>query len=91
MKYIFYSIAVTAMLVSCSGSKKGAWSDEDKKKADDEMQKVGSSLDILGDKKEVFIDCYLEKIEDNYDKCDAANTDEKGCAKLASDCMKEAI
>ena len=46
MKYIFYSIAVTAMLVSCSGSKKGAWSDEDKKKADDEMQKVGSSLDM---------------------------------------------
>lgn len=91
MKYIFYSIAVSAMLVSCSGSKKGAWSDDDKKKANDEMKKVESSLDILGDKKQQFIDCYLDKIEDNYDNFDAANKDEKGCSKLATDCMKEAM
>ncbi|MFM7682156.1 MAG: hypothetical protein ACKO7P_05350 [Bacteroidota bacterium] len=91
MKYFFYSIALSAMLVSCSGSKKGAWSDDDKKKANDEIKKVESSLDILGDKKQKFIDCYLEKVEDNYDNFDAANIDEKGCEKLAIDCMKEAM
>jgi hypothetical protein len=91
MKKIFYTIAVAAMIVSCSGSKKGAWSEDDKKKANDEMKKIGTSLDMLGEKKQVFIDCYLEKIEDNYDNFDAANKDEKGCAKHASTCMQEII
>lgn len=91
MKKLILFVATAALIVSCNSSKKGAWSDEDKKKANDEMKKVGSSLDMLGDKKQVFIDCYLEKIEDNYDNFEAANKDQKGCEKQATSCMQEVI
>lgn len=91
MKYIFYSIAVSAMLVSCSGSKKGAWSDEDKKKLNGEVKLFEFVFEKYGDKKQVIIDCILEKIEDNYDNFDAANKDEKGSSKLIDDCVKEAM
>lgn len=91
MKYVFFSFTLTVMLASCSGSKKGAWSDDDKKKANDEMKFVEFALEKFGDKKQVIIDCFLEKVEDNYDNFDAANKDDKGCAKLATDCVKEAM
>jgi len=89
MKKIITLVASLAFLVACNGSKKGAWSDEDKKKANDEIKKVESSLDVLGDKKQVYIDCYLDKIEDGYENFDAANKDQKGCEKFAMDCVKE--
>jgi len=82
-------IASVAFLVACNGSKKGAWSDEDKKRADDEVKKVESSLDVLGDKKEAYINCYLDKLENNYKSFDDANKDQKGCEKHALDCIQD--
>ncbi len=89
MKKIVMMVAAVAFLVACNGSKKGAWSEEDKQKAKDEVKKVEASLDVLGDKKQDYIDCYLEKIEDNYDNFDAANKDQKGCEKYAMDCVQD--
>jgi hypothetical protein len=89
MKKVLMMVAAVAFLVACNGSKKGAWSDEDKQKAKDEVKKVEASLDVLGDKKQAYIDCYLDKIEDNYDNFDAANKDQKGCEKHAMDCVKD--
>ncbi len=91
MKKVFLAVAAIAFLASCNSSKKGAWSQEDKDKANAEIKKVESSLDALGDKKQQYIDCYLGKIEDNYNNFDEANKDQKGCEKLAMDCANEVI
>lgn len=77
------------VLVACNQSKKGDWNDEDKQKAKDEMAKVESQLSVLGDKKDVFINCYLEKVEDNYTNFEEANKDQPGCTKLATECAGE--
>ena len=82
-------VASIAFLVACNGSKKGAWSDDDKKRANEEIKKVESKLDILGDKKQGYIDCYLDKLENNYENFDAANKDAKGCEKHAMDCLND--
>ena len=44
---------------------------------------------MLGDQTDAYLDCYLEKIENNYDNFDAANSDEPGCTELAQECMSE--
>jgi hypothetical protein len=89
MKKVLMMVAAVAFLVACNGSKKGAWSDEDKQKAKDEVKKAEASLDVLGDKKQAYVDCYLDKIEDNYENFDAANKDQKGCEKHAMDCVQD--
>lgn len=80
-------IVAVAFLVACNGSKKGAWSDADKKQAKDELKNIEASLGILGDKKQAYIDCYLNKIEDNYESFDAAQKDNNGCGKIFVECM----
>ncbi|NCA22962.1 MAG: hypothetical protein EBS86_17780 [Crocinitomicaceae bacterium] len=91
MKKIFLMVSAVVLLAACNGSKKGAWSEDDKKLANEEIKKAGSSLDALGDKKDAYVDCYLEKLEDNYENFDAANSDQKGCEKHAMDCATEII
>jgi len=91
MKKVFIAVAAIALLASCDSSKKGAWSKEEKDKASAEMKKIESSLDALGDKKQQYIDCYLGKIEDNYNNFDEANKDQKGCEKLAMECANDVI
>lgn len=92
MKKTFIAIAALSLLVltACGGSKKGEWNDEDKNKAQTEVDKVRGDIEgMLGDKTQAYLDCYLEKIEDNYDNFDAANADEPGCTELAQQCMTE--
>jgi hypothetical protein len=72
-------------------SKKGAWSKADIEKFDAEMEKIGSSLDAMGDQKEAFIDCYFEKIQANYDSFAEANTDGPGASKYAEECAAEVM
>jgi outer membrane murein-binding lipoprotein Lpp len=72
-------------------SKKGAWSTADKELAQAEIKKVESQLDYLGENKQQFIDCYLEKVEANYSSFASANSDEPGCAKLSTACATELI
>jgi hypothetical protein len=90
MKKSFIIIGSILLLTACGQtSKKGAWNKEDKDKANQEIKKVDADLSILGDKKQAYVDCYLEKLENNYDNFTAADSDEKGCAKLAVDCVTE--
>lgn len=92
MKKIILTVAVALVLVSCGqSSKKGAWSQEDKDKFNKEMEKVKGSLDVLGDKKQAYIDCYWKKVEANYENFEKANSDVSGCQKLAMDCATEAM
>ena len=71
-----------------SGSEKGAWSDNDKQLFRDQMNTV-QELEALGDKKQSFIECYLEKCELNYSSFVDANQDEAGCEALALECTTE--
>lgn len=67
-------------------SKKGAWTDKDHKKMRDEIAKVESDLEALGEYKQEFIDCYTERVENSYESFDIANVDEEGCKNLAMEC-----
>jgi hypothetical protein len=87
MKKVLIMVAAFAFLAACNNSKKGAWTDEDKQKAKDELTKIETSLAILGDKKQAYFDCYLDKIEDNYEDFDAAKKDNSGCEKIIIECM----
>jgi predicted small secreted protein len=41
MKKVLIMVAAFAFLAACNNSKKGAWTDEDKQKAKDELTKIG--------------------------------------------------
>lgn len=94
-KSILTVFIFTMFLASCATSagvsKKGNWSAEDKKKAQAEIAEVDSDLDVFGDKKQDFIDCYLEKIENNYKDFKTADSDLDGCTKHAEQCAKEVM
>lgn len=86
------ALVATTMLVSCGEvSEKGNWNEEDKKKADDAIAEIDGELDAFGDKKQEFIDCYLEKVEANYDNFASADSDLSGCEKLAEECVNEVM
>jgi hypothetical protein len=88
MKKMYLALVIIGLVIaSCGGSEKGAWSDEDKELARAEVNTV--DLSFLGDKKDKFVDCYLKKVEQNYESFDAANADEAGCTKLVEECTKE--
>lgn len=92
MKKTFIAIAALSLLVltACGGSSKGNWNEEDKNKAQTEVDKVRGDIEgMLGDKTDAYLDCYLEKIEENYNNFDEANADEPGCTELAQGCMEE--
>ncbi len=90
MKKFLIVFSAAMLLFACGEkSKKGAWTEKDKEKANSEIKKVEKDLDLLGDKKQAYIDCYLEKIENSYDNFLAADSDEKGCEKLAIECGEE--
>lgn len=69
---------------------KGNWSEEDKTKANDAVDKVKADLEvILGDQAQGYIDCYLEKVENEYDSFASADSDKEGCEQLAKECMQD--
>lgn len=93
MKKTFIVLASLSLIVltSCGGSSKGNWTDEDKEKARSEMNSERAQMDALigKEKTDAFIDCAVEKVEENYDNFDAADSDREGIEKIAEDCMKE--
>jgi len=70
--------------VLTNGSVKGKWSAVDKETFMAEMDKI--DLSSLGDNKDAFLDCYLNKLEQNYSSFVDANSDETGCSQIAQDC-----
>jgi hypothetical protein len=90
MKKIILFTAVALILFSC-GSKKGSWTEEDKKKASDYIKKSEGSLEFLGTSKQEFIDCYLGKVEKKYDNFDESIADSKGTDSLTASCFVEIL
>jgi hypothetical protein len=73
-----------------SESVKGNWSDADKKQFIADMEAV-EGLSTLGDKKMVWIECYLKKCEANYASYAATNQDQAGLEKIAMECQDEVV
>ena len=94
MKTTFLSLTALSLLIltSCGGSTKGAWNDENKNKAQKEVERVRGDIEgLLGENTDAYLDCYLEKIEDNYNNFDEANDDGPGCTAFAQECMSEML
>ena len=91
MKNKIFISTLTLLLLSCNGSKKGAWSLEDKKKASNGIKESEGSLEFLGSNKQQFIDCYLEKVESTYENFDEAHVDSKGCDDLTASCLEAVL
>ena len=74
--------------VFANGSVKGKWSDSDKTRFKGEMDKL-KELDGLGEMKNKWVDCYLEKCEARYASFYEADHDRSGANKaLATECNK---
>ncbi len=69
------------------GSEIGKWSERDKKLYFDEMNKTDFST--LGDVKDDYINCYLNKLENNFQSIRLANLDTLKCETLALECASE--
>jgi hypothetical protein len=90
-KLLFISLSVLVLASCGSGSKKGAWSDADKKKFDKTMEDASADLAPFGDKKDAFIKCYYDKVQANFDNFDVANKDLEGCKKYATECATDVM
>lgn len=78
------------ILISCSGSVKGKWSESDKQSFRKDMEEI-EELSSFGENKTKWIECYLSKCEANYSSYAEADMDEKGCEKNASECYDEVL
>ena len=77
MKKIFLIFSIALVIVACK-SKKGYWTSSDKEKAQKEVEKFTSSLDILGKNKDLCFKCYLSALEKKYENNDSASKDVAG-------------
>jgi hypothetical protein len=75
-------------LVAC-GSKKGSWTEEEKEKAIQSMDKHKAEIESFGKDKQAFIDCYVEKMEQRYENFDAST--EAGRNLVVVDCIKPIV
>ena len=75
-------------LVAC-GSKKGAWTEEEKEKAIHSLEKHKAEIEAFGKDKQAFIDCYVEKMEQRYENFDAST--EAGRNLVVIDCIKPIV
>ena len=76
------------LLVAC-GSKKGAWTEEEKEKAIQSLEKHKSEIEAFGKDKQAFIDCYVETMEQRYENFDAST--EAGRNLVVVDCIKPIV
>lgn len=92
MKNILLFTSIMFILTSCATSKKGAWTEADKKKARAEIAKVeGEIRESLGDNTEKFIECCLVKVMETYENFKEANADYEGCEAIATKCAFDAM
>jgi hypothetical protein len=85
MKKIALLFCVALVFVACK-SKKGSWTSADKEKAQKEVEKFSSSLEILGKNKDLCFKCYLSAIEKKYENNDSASKDVAGRDLILMDC-----
>jgi hypothetical protein len=82
-----------ALLISCETSKKGKWTDADKKKARIELEKEFSKMNnedaaVFSTKelRDKFINCAIAKAEQTYSSFEDADSDETGMYQIGYNC-----
>lgn len=65
-----------------------SWSDYEKRKFRSDMRKI-PELSNFGENEDIFIECYLDKLQANYSSYAEADQDEDGCTKLSIECASE--
>jgi hypothetical protein len=70
-------------------SENGAWSDQDIDMFYAEMALVAEEIENTGLDKDLFFNCFLEKLQSTYTSFAKANQDEAGCEKLSIQCALE--
>lgn len=89
--FLFVSLFFLSLMFSaCNRSTKGNWSESDKQKFREDMQKV-DELSNFGENKTKWIECYLDKCEATFNSYKDADMDAEGCKKLALECNKDIL
>jgi hypothetical protein len=88
MKKIIQLTMLAVLLFSCNGSKKGNWSEADRKAFFKVMEDANLGTQ-LGDYKEAWLECYYSKAEKNFAFFREADQNEAKVMELAISCNKE--
>jgi hypothetical protein len=84
-------VSLSLIFVACgSGSKKGAWTDSDKKQFND-ICLGNDKIKELGEPGKELCECMIKKAEVQFDNFDQCNSDETADEKIAMDCADEVI
>lgn len=89
MKKIIGLTLIALVLFSCQGSKKGAWTDEEKDKAIKWLKTNKMEVNDLGKYKQEFTDCFVEKLEKGSENFEATTDADKTMAII--ECMKPIV
>jgi hypothetical protein len=82
--------SITLLMVSCGGSTKGKWTDEDKKKFSDECTGV-KEMKELGETGTKLCDCMLSKSEMDFNSFKEADSDEAKMTTFGEACAVEVM
>ncbi len=88
MKKIIGLSFLILFLVAC-GSKKGAWTEEEKQKAANYLNKVLVEVGGYGKDKDPLINCFVEKMEQRYENFDASTINGRNLVFI--DCLKPLV
>ena len=89
-KLLIVALLITTILTSCNSSKKGKWSEDDKKKFHAEMKKgMAEVKDIDKETATKVFDILFVKCQENYSSFAEANSDKKGTEKLVLETIQE--
>lgn len=73
-------------------SEKGNWTEDEMNRAIDAVNSIRSQVEpVFGDRTQDFIDCYLEKVEANYENFASADSDVDGCTRLSEECANSVL
>ena len=94
MKKSILIAAVCGLFIAtgCETSQKGKWTSSDKERARKEVTEALKDEDF-GDTllKKQYIDCYLQKVENNFKSFLEADSDSTTCEKLAMECVADLL
>lgn len=89
MKNIFYILTLVFLITSCNSSTKGNWSASDKKRALDAANEVMVQEGASSENTDFLKNCFLEKVEQQFNSLDEANEDVAGLNKVTEECLQE--
>ena len=74
-----------------SESTQGNWSNEDIERFNADMEGIDDQLSAMGAKKDAFIDCYFDKLQNRFASYAKANSDVEAASTFAMECTEEVM